>query len=195
MTEQEKLYRNGLKVDSLYRAIRDSQAIELIPQLVRQVIADEMWRGHYYEKTGETFRFDSIRQFIETHPPDGLGTTINNLFKMCTDEPEVMDMLDLALQQDTNITSDENEKPKRPPISSARQAGLRKLRLLSEQNEAIASLRRSVLAGELSLNAALVSAGLKKKRISMTKDVSRASESLKRNFSTEEVQQLIDLLK
>ena len=195
MEKQQKLYRNGIKVDNLYRAIRDSQAIENIPKLVRQIIEDGMWREHLYEKTGETFNFDSFQKFVETHPPNGLGTTVETLFKLCVEAPEVMDLIDQSLQNDVDNTNGEQAKLKRPPISSARQAGLRKLRLYTEQNKQVAALRDAVLAGEMSVNAALVAAGFRKKRFSIPEDVAGATRALRRRYSQEELHELVELLR
>jgi len=162
MNEQQKLHRNGVKVDSLYRAVRDSQAVELVPQLVTQIINDEMWREHTYEKTSQTFKFDTFQKFVETHPPDGLGTKIENLFKLCLDDSTAIELIDKALEIVGEAKDTDKPRIKRPAVSSARQAGLRRLRRYAEENEQIASLRRSVLAGEMSVNAALVAAGLRK---------------------------------
>ncbi len=194
MDEQQRIYRNGIKVNSLYRAVRDSQAVKLIPDLVKQVIDDDMWREHFFEKTGETFQFSSFQEFIEKHPPDGLGIEVKTLFTFCVDDPTVMETLDQAIQATAKELSADNEKLKKLPISNARQAGLRKLRQLSESDEAVAALRQSVLAGEISVNAALTAAGLKKKRISIPKDVAQATKSLKRIYSQEEIRQSVGLL-
>jgi hypothetical protein len=194
MEKQQKLYRNGIKVDNLYRAIRDSQAIENIPKFVKQIIEDDMWREHLYEKTGETFTFESFQKFVETHPPDGLGTTVEMLFKLCVDAPEVMDLIDQTLLNDAGSADKEQPKPRKPPISSARQAGLRKLRLYAEQNKQIATLRDAVLKGEMSVNAALVSAGLRKKRFSIPEDVAGATKSLRKRYNQEELRELVKLL-
>jgi hypothetical protein len=193
MSRQQRLYRNGIKVDTLYRAIRDSQAVELVPKLVKRVIQDEMWREHRYEKTGETFTFKSFRTFVETHPPDGLGTKVESLFRLCVEDPEAMDIIDQTLEKEAEETDGTAER-KRPPISSARQAGLRRLRAYAEKNERVASLRQSVLAGEISLGAALVAAGLREKRVSIPRDVSKASEALRRIYTAGEFQQLVEML-
>lgn len=194
MNNQQRLYRNGVKVDALYRAIRESQIVEMIPKLVKQVISEEMWREHFYEKTSETFKFNSFRRFVETHPPDGLGTSVEYLFKMCLDDAEAIEMIDIAVNNENNVHDISDPQIKPPIISSARQAGLRKLRQLAEQNTEIAALRQAVLEGDVSLNSALIAAGIRKKRISMTKDVSKVSQALKRNFSPEEYQEIIEIL-
>jgi len=194
MNDEQRLYRNGVKVDSLYRAVRDSQAVELIPKLVEQIIADEMWREHLYEKTGETFKFESFQEFIETHPPDGLGTKIDILFKMCLDHPSIMEMIDQTIQSTNEKAQTDKLKIKKPAVSNARQAGLRRLRQYAERDEAVADLRRSVLEGKISINAALVAAGLKKPRLSIPKDINKATAALKRFYTREECQQLVLLM-
>lgn len=194
MDDQQKLYRNGVKVDSLYRTVRDSQAVELVPQLVRQIVADEMWREHTYEKTNQTFKFDNFQEFVEKHPPDGLGTKVETLFKLCIEDSTAMEMIDKALETMGDAKDGEKPQIKRPAVSSTRQAGLRRLRRYAEQSEEIAALRQAVLAGRMSVNAALVAAGLRKPRITIPKDLTKATAALKRIYNPDEVQQLIKFM-
>ncbi|MGI4788441.1 MAG: hypothetical protein ACRYFS_06270 [Janthinobacterium lividum] len=191
MDDQQRLRRNGIKVDSLYRTVRDSQAVELVPQLVRQIIADNMWREHTYDKTNQTFRFDKFQTFVEKHPPDGLGTKVEVLFKLCLEDATVIEMIDKALETVGEAKDGNEPQIKRPAVSSSRQAGLRRLRQYSEQNDEVAKLRQAVLAGEMSVNAALVAAGLRKPRITIPKDLTKATQALKRIYNHEEIQQLI----
>jgi hypothetical protein len=188
------LSRNGEKVDSLYRAIRDSQAIELIPELVKKVLNEEMWREHLFQKTGQTFIFETFLAFVETHPPDGLGIKVERLFKLCVDDPIALDMIDQAILKDHADATERGETTKRPPISTARQAGIRKLRELSENNENIAELRKSVMAGEIGVSAALSKAGLRPRRATIPKDVSKAAEALRSFYSPTEFQKLVEAL-
>lgn len=182
-----------MKVDTLYRAIRDSQAAESIPLLLQQIIQNEMWREHLYEKTGETYRFDSFLTFVETHPPDGLGSNLDKLFRLCVDSPSTIELLDQTVQ-DTFVLK-EDEKVKKPAVSSARQAGLRRLRRHAEIDEKIASLRELVLCGEMTLNSALIQAGLRKPRITIPKDIIKATAALRRIYSTEQLNELIEGIK
>lgn len=195
MDDQQRLQRNGLKVDSLYRAVRDSQAVELIPALVEQIIAGEMWREHHDEKTGETFQFDDFLEFIETHPPDGIGTKVEVILKHCIDHPVVLDMIDRIIQNTRKAPNRDKTTVRKKAVRNARQTGLRRLRLYAEQDERIAEYRRAVLAGEMSVNAALVAAGLKKPRITLPKDVNKATSALRRVYSSDEIEQLVMLLR
>lgn len=198
MNKQQKLHRNGTKVDNLYRAVRNSEALELIPALVKQILEEGMWREHLFEKTGQVFRFDSLTEFIETHPPDGLGTTVERLLELSCADSSVLEMLDQAVQEDINNRAENTntlEPKKRLAASNSRQAALRRLRRYAEQNPAAASARQAVLEGKMSVNAALVELGLRKKRISIPKDIVAATEALKRHYSSDELQQLVKRLK
>lgn len=198
MNEQQKLHRNGTKVDTLYRAVRNSEALELIPALMRQIVEEEMWRGHLFEKTGQVFWFDTLTEFIETHPPDGLGTTIEKLFELCSEDSSVLEMLDQAVQNDINNQAESADAPepkKRFRASNSRQAALRRLRHHAEQNRAAADARKAVLEGRMSVNAALIELGLRKKRITIPKDIDAATEALKKHYNSDELRQLVRQLK
>ncbi len=191
MNDQQKLHRNGVKVDTLYRAVRDGQAVQLVPQLVRQILTEDMWRGHIYEKTGQKFEFDTFQKFVETHAPDGLGTKVENLFKLCLEDDMATELLDKVLESTSQVEGSDTPKVKRPAVSTSRQAGLRRLRRYSEQSELIASLRQNVLDGKMSVNAALVAAGLRKPRITIPKDLTKATEALRRIYTQDELAQLV----
>ncbi|GIK40394.1 MAG: hypothetical protein BroJett011_42270 [Chloroflexota bacterium] len=59
----------------------------------------------------------------------------------------------------------------------------------------VGELRQAVLAGDKSINKALIEAGFRSERITVTKDLERAAEVLARNFSREEIRQLIRFLR
>lgn len=79
------------------------------------------------------------------------------------------------------------EKFKRPSGTS-RQAGLRQLRKHNPE------LHAKVLAGELSINAALIQAGLRTKQITVFVNPQRAAGILRKAFSEEEFIELVVLL-
>jgi hypothetical protein len=59
----------------------------------------------------------------------------------------------------------------------------------------VEQLRQSVLAGEISINKALIEAGLRPERITIPRDPEKAAEAIKRNFTQEELNQLVRLLR
>jgi hypothetical protein len=202
------LVRNGTKVDMLSRSIREGAAsLDNIPSLIRQIIEEQMWREHLHQKTGEVFRFDSFKEFVVTPPPEGLGTTVATLIRLCADDPLVVDLIDemvqftfadpVVIDQYTKKenTDGESDAKKYITTGTSRQEGLRKLRKHAETNPQVEELRQAVLAGEMSINKALVEAGLRPERLTITRDPEKAAEALKRTFSTEELKQLIRYLR
>jgi hypothetical protein len=207
--KKETLVRNGAKVDMLSRSIREGAAsLDNIPRLIRQVIEEQMWREYLDKKTGEVFRFDSFKEFVQSPPPGGLGTTVATLIRLCVDDPLVVDLIDEIVQftvpEPTAIyhyaKNEENGNNKEEPkkyiaTGTSRQAGLRKLRKYAESNPQVEELRQAVLAGEMSVNKALIESGLRADRITIARDPEKAAEALKRTFTTEELKQLIRLLR
>jgi hypothetical protein len=206
--KKEILVRNGTKVDMLSRSIREGAAnLDNIPSLIRQIIEEQMWREHLHQETGELFRFDSFKEFVETPPPDGLGTTVATLIRLSVDDPLVVDLIDeivqftigdpVELSQYTKKENADNKQNSRKHIATgtSRQAGLRQLRKHAGSNPKVEELRQAVLTGEMSINKALVEAGLRPERLTITRDPEKAAEALKRTFSREELKQLIRLLR
>jgi hypothetical protein len=205
MDKKQKLFRNGQQVDILYRWVRDSKTLIQLPELVKQVVSENMWREHLYEKTGEMFSFDNFQEFVETHPPDGLGSNIKTLLHLCREDTVVLAMIDEVIQNgnvkgyksDFNVnTADDveaGETAKKTP-SSSKELGLRKLRQHAENNKTIAKLRDKVLAGEMTVNAALIESGLRIERVTIPKTIDKAAEALKKTYTKDELKELVKQL-
>lgn len=198
MTNDGQLYENGLQVNTLYCCIRDSANLELIPLIVKRVIGDGMWQKHLFEKTGEVFTVDTFQTFVEIHPPDGLGTTIDILKKLCRDDNEALDAIDEAMMRDkggqagnknaskeeTNASSRSIRFETKCPAGTTRQYGLRRLRKAAESSQEIAQLRDLVLAGEMSVNKAMVKAGFRRKTFTVAEDVGSVVRALRKRFAS-----------
>jgi hypothetical protein len=91
--------KNGQIARALYFSIREGQAIENIPKLVKQIINDRMWESLTVEETGEVVEFDSFEEMITTEPPEGLGTSIDTLKKLCRDDNQALGLIDGAMQR------------------------------------------------------------------------------------------------
>lgn len=171
-----------------------------VPGLLRLILIDELWKERVIPETGEVTKFESLIDFVQAPPPVGLGTDFETLWQSCSDDPSLLDLLDQAAQRERgapkkkkvidrkikNVDTIHNI-PERPSGTS-RQAGLRQLRKHSPEMHA------KVLAGELSINTALVQAGLRTKHITVFVDPERAAKTIKKAFSDEQLTELIALL-
>ncbi len=206
---KETLLRNGARVTLLTQSIKNAIAgLDNIPNLLRQVIEDAMWREHLDQDTGEVFRFDSFKAFIETESPGGLNTSVPTLIRLSADNPLVVDLIDETVQftmgelvslnldkKDETDDNSPNEPKKHIATGTSRQEGLRKLRKYADDNPQVEQLRQSVLAGEISINKALIEAGLRPERITIPRDPEKAAEAIKRTFTQEELNHLVRLLR
>lgn len=206
MTTKETLVRNGTKVGLLSHSIREGiTSLDNIPSLIRQVLEEGMWREHLHEETGEVFTFERFKEFIEAYPPDGLGSNVATLIRLCADDALVVDMIDEAVQfspsdgshlavKNENAT-EQQEAKRHITTGTSRQAGLRQLRKHADSNPEVEDLRQAVLTGKMSINKALITANLRPERLTIARDPEKAAEALKRNFTTQELKELIRFLR
>jgi hypothetical protein len=196
--------QNGRQVDLLYRWLREDVS-EQMPNLIKKVIANGMWQIHQFERTGEIYRFEDFIEFVETEPPSGLGSSIKQLLYVCRDDKEALDMIDQVMKDPVGkpkTLSSIRARPTREqkiltgPARSAIQRGLRILREKAKSNSEIAKLRDKVLSGDMTVNAALIEAGLRVPRTSIPiGDVETTAKTLRRIFTGKDLTTLIAKLK
>jgi len=84
-------------IDDLRSAITDGTAgLFDVPLLIKRVIENEVWRERFVLQTKEKTYFSSFEEFVKASPPEGLGTTIGQLQRLCADNLAVLDLLDRA---------------------------------------------------------------------------------------------------
>lgn len=201
---QQELIRNGARISMLYHAIRNgSSGLDDVPNLIKQIVQEKMWKSLIVEETGEVVEFASFGEFVKTAPPEGIGASLDTVKKLCRDDNEAMALIDEALGSNQGKRNDLNNffnniqevHDEEAPVGTSRQAGLRRLRKLeSEGNQKAATLRKRVLSNELSVNAALIELKLRPKTITLPLDPKKAAATIKRHFSTDDIEALIEEL-
>lgn len=200
MNDLNKPVLAGHLLDALYYSIRDGKKIDNIPGLIEQLTAEDIWQEIYVEETERTVTYDRFEDFLTTPPPEGLGVKVDVLKRMIGDDDGTLNLLDDALQGKPGApfgnlnqsgTIDDNVQGSRSkaPTGNTRQAGLRRLRLHRPD------LLQRVLDHELSVNAAMVEAGFRTKRIMVAANVEAVVQALKDNFSEGEIAQIIEALR
>ena len=199
MNDLNKPVLAGHLLDALYHSIREGKKISNIPGLIEQLVAEDIWKEVYVEETERTVTYDRFENFLTTPPPEGLGIKTDDLKQMIGDDLVTLNLLDDALQGKPGSPLPRNEKGQydptvynihnRRPAGTSRQAGLRRLRLHRPD------LLQRVLDKELSVNAAMVEAGFRTKRIVVPAKVEAIVQSLKDNFNDDEIAQIVEGLK
>lgn len=147
----------------------------------------------------------------DKEPIKGLGTTMEEIKKVCCDDPKLVDMLDKAewkgrggannpngckgkidekIINDNNVHIDYKLDNRESPAGNSQQAGLRRLR----NNEGTQELYQQVLNGDLSVHSACVKAGFRSPTITIPIDPERAAKAILKRFGAGEVRHLIALL-
>lgn len=190
----DELVRNDQVIQGLTLAIEKGGIdLEQVPMLLKKIIKEEMWRHRkltYADNRLVDYERDQFALFVTTPPPEGLGTTCEFLFKMCADDPVALNLLDRATQgkwggdrksEEIKVDNVHLDLPERPSGNS-RQRSLRKLRKGAENSETVRALYNMVLAGEISPHAAMVEAGLRRRRISIPLEIEGAARLIARHF-------------
>lgn len=183
------LVRNDNDVASLQSAIQHGAvSLKTIPELVKGILRNEEWRERALAGTGEIVEFRTFSAFVTADYPQGLGTTVKTLQRLCNDAPDVLDLIDQALQNPAGIHAVSNIHSIPRPSGTTEQRALRKLR------KDRPDLHAQVLAGEASAHGAMVAAGFRPKTITVRADAEAFARAARRHLSTDELARLVALL-
>ena len=186
-------------IDFLRSAITDGSAgLTDVPALIKRVIEEDLWRERFVFQSKEIIRFISFQEFVETAPPEGLGTTLKLLRRLCADYPVVLDLLEQTQEpkrrggdrrsQKLKENKSDNVKFENSLRGNSSAYSLKKLRTNRPD------LHRKVLAKELSVNQAMIAAGFRQKTIFIINDVNKTALVIRKHFNRQEIETLIKCL-
>jgi hypothetical protein len=189
---------NWIRVQYAYELMRDNiHGASVFPGAIAAIIRSQAWKG--YEFRGKIIGATSFQDFVESKPPQGLGTTIDNLARLCQKYPAVIELIDQAIQNEADrgeVQKRENkdfEKPRAPKATSF-QRSLRRLRNLAQNDSKARKLREKVLRGEISANYALKELGKRKSRYGVEASAKSIVQFAKRHLSKNEIKKVVKAL-
>jgi hypothetical protein len=195
----DQLRGNALVNDALGSALRNGgNALGTVPALLKRVLADGSWR-EFVTKRDEHVQHGRFADFVTMPPLKGLGADMALIDRIVgTDDPDLLRMLREAqvgkrgrphTLDKTDVNNGES-----PVISSVLgdDSTSRDVdRLARQAPEEYAAVRR----GEKSVNAAAISAGIRKRRIPVRLDSPEsAAETLRKHMPPEGRRRLAELL-
>lgn len=162
----------GTVVWCLQDALARVEGLTNVPGLLRQVLKKRMWCERIDEVTHRLETFTRFEDFITTHPPRGLGFTVQVVRDVIRHDSEVSTDFETALAQDASQGGDhgnqytggklDNIQAATPaPTGTSKAAGIRKL--AKHAPDALERVKR----GEVTVNKALTEAGLRRKRTAL----------------------------
>ncbi len=192
---------SGIIINGLLIAMHDGEAgLSLVPAIIRRVIEENMWQHFVVESTREDVTHLRFIDFIKDKPLRGLGTDEKILKRICSDDIEVVNLIDTTVQgkkggtvgnQNASKTNDNNRNnryERTSPVGTTSSAALRKLRKYRSD------LHAKVLAKELSPHGAMVEAGFRPKTFTVVYETKACAETLKRKFTAKQIQVIIACL-
>ena len=174
---------NFVLVESLESSIqRGGNALADVPGLLKRVLAEDAWR-EFATRRGELVRHESWSSFVSTPPLAGLGANQTLIDRIVgTDDPDLLRMLREARKVGRGRRTDQldGESPSSVSDDSTPRDADRLAREAPAEYEAV---RR----GEKSINAAAISAGIRRRRIPVRLDSPEsAAETLRRHMLPEQ---------
>ena len=167
-----------------------------VPELIKRVIKEELWRERTLPKTGEKVVFGSFEKFLRTSPPEGLGTDLRTVRKLCNEDVETLDLLEQVKlkrfhggDRKSDSFKNGNTNFERPEVKNTKSYGLKRLRTQRPD------LHKLAIEGKLSVNQAMIEAGFRKRKFQISNEIEKVYKFIKQNFTVDEIRLLINLLK
>ena len=210
------LKENDVFIAELRNALREGEVgLRHVPDLLKCVIEKDRWRERVIQQTGEIIQFERFDEFIITDPPEGLGATMDLIWRICKGHEEVEVLLDKITNKRpggvnnpsgiggwSNKTDDDSvlvnidivnidkncKQSESNTGGNSRQYALRRLRKTRPD------LLERVVANELSPHAAMVEAGLRKQRASFILTPESVADTLINKFDDGELSTIVELL-
>lgn len=195
----------------LYSCLREGESLRNVPGLLKKIIRDESWRERELQRTHEIVGFRNFRQFVESPPPEGLGTTINLLIDICQtyEDTEAILMISQAetgtrggnnnpnglggksgkMDRDIVNVNNINIDNDRSTMGTATTYTMR--RLAKDAPE----LLTNVLSGEMTANAAAIKAGFRKRKMQVPEDAEAAGRYLAKRVDSQWLSDMLESFK
>jgi len=185
MSDEQNLERNSILVSGLADTIRDGkEGLNGTPKFVKKIIEQDAWKRRTLRCNGEVVEFESFTNFVESHPPDGLGVEVDMLKRMCKEHDEALRLLRGAVTNPDGVKDDAVDNIN----STDRSSGTSKDYTLDRLAREAPELYKQVVADEISANAAAIEAGFRTKTASVPvhkggeEQHERAAKSLAKHF-------------
>lgn len=166
-----------------------------VPNLIKRVIKEDLWQVRTLPKTQEIIKFQTFEEFLQTSPPEGLGTNLKTIQKLCHEDIETIDLIEQVRtkrfqggDRRSERFKDGNTNFEIKETKNTKSYALKRLR--KERPD----LHQQVLEGKLSVNQAMIQAKYRQQKYQIEKDIHKLSRFIKTHFDKTEIEKLLDLL-
>lgn len=177
--------------------VSGERSLKHFPSMLQTVIHEEAWRHRYVRQVRKEVVYERFADFITDHPPEGLGSTIDQVRALCREDTAATIALDRVLtgkpggngnNQYMGGTCAISTGSTRPRGSTHRSTIVE--RLSRDRHD----LYARVVAKEISAREAAIEAGWVKPTITVPADPEDAARVLLKKFTGDDLRRLIGLL-
>lgn len=189
------LVRNGQLVRHTEVALRTgNESLGNVPALLRTLLEEQAWRD-FALPSGEEVKHARFGDFVTANPPRGLGADLTLVERIVgTNDPDLLRMLKAAKKGQQGRRTDLSP-PGESPVGAepwGQASAVTADRLARDAPEQYEQVR----AGQRSINAAAVEAGIRPRRVSIrVDDASSAARTLRTHMTSETLVELAEMLK
>lgn len=190
---------NDRLIDHLRSAITDgTHGLSDVPALIKRVIEENLWQTRFIRQSKEIVKFENFSEFVKASPPEGLGTTLAVLLRLCSDEPIILGLLEET--RNTNEWGGDRRSKKfrknksnnvtlgNTPRGNSKAYSLKRLK------KSRPDLYEQVAGGLMTTNRAMIEANFRQKTITVTMDIEKMARTIRKHFNDKEIERLIKRL-
>jgi hypothetical protein len=183
---------DALTIESLASSLRYGGAsLTNVPGLLRMVLQDDLWRD-FTTSRGEHVTHETWESFVTTLPLKGLGSAVAIVDRIIgRDDPELLVQMRRAKRGGRGGRGKKTRVDSTRVSENGSRTDLAAERLQRDHPEVF----ERVKAGELSINAAAIAAGIRPHKVPIRlDDPASAAATIRKNMSPENLARLAELL-
>ena len=193
---KDAIVENGELVAAIERSLLDGEhGLKTLPRLIKAAIKENAWQEYYSTTLRKNVIHHTFESFILEHPPDGLGSTIEQIGDMIRHDAEALKLYsDLITPEAHRKKESERSTTNSSTLSRNTIQGTTKkyeLRRLSKQNP---NLYQKVIDGELTVNKAAIDAGFRKKTATVVLEPDKIIGFIHKHFDQDDIEYIKDRL-
>jgi hypothetical protein len=182
---------NGDLCKMAYERFRDGKgSLSGFPGLIKEIIQEKAWERR--EHNGKIYELPSLLALVTEKPLAGWGQDPAAVERLLRDDAEALEMWrGEVVKTHGGDRKSEQVKIKSDNVTLDPGRGNAKSYTLSRLKRTRPELFQAVCNGELTANAAMIQAGLRKSVVSVGANPASAAKTLKKKFGLDYVQELI----
>lgn len=180
-------------INALQRSLSNASfGLSNFPDLLKAILREDAWEERQLHQNGEIVPFRSFAEFVQAPLIRGLGSSVDQIKRLCSDDPEAIDLIDRAMQQKrgkrAKVDIRNNITNKTSGLGTSAEGAIRRLR------KDRPDLHQQVLEKKLSPHAAMLAAGFRKPTATVRLEPEAFAQVAGKQFSKKQLRTLIELL-